>query len=63
MVEGGVQEGGQTCTFTIIPTAHTTPHRLSTVPGEKMSQFADFSNRNSKLETRKSEIADHSMTR
>jgi len=27
-VEGGMQKGGQTCTFTIIPVAHTTPHRL-----------------------------------
>ena len=30
--------------------AHTSPHRLSAVPGERMKQFADCENRRSKLE-------------
>jgi len=46
--QGGGRKGGQACTFTINPAAHTSPLRLSAAPGEKMNQFADYENRKSK---------------
>jgi hypothetical protein len=41
--------------------AHTSPHRLSAVSGEKMNQFADFENRKSQIADFKS--PDGSMAR
>jgi hypothetical protein len=38
------EEGGQACTFTINPVAHTIPLRLSVVAGENMKSFADGEN-------------------
>ena len=38
-------KGGQSCTFTINPAAHTIPLRLSTVSGDKMNRFAGCENR------------------
>ena len=43
--QGGGGKGGQRCTLTINPAAHTIPLRLSTVSGEKMKRFAGCENR------------------
>ena len=42
-------KGGQPCTITINPVAHTAPYRLSVNSGEKMNPFAEFENRQSVL--------------
>jgi hypothetical protein len=43
----------RTTTVAIERAAHTTPHRLSAVSGERMNQLADFENRQSPIANRK----------
>ena len=45
------------CASTISSAAHTAPHRLSALSGEKRNQLGDFGDRNSKLENPNSQIA------
>jgi hypothetical protein len=40
--------------LTIISAAHTAPHRLSAVSGEKVNHFVDFENRQSQIANHKS---------